>query len=70
MICQANGWTLEQWRVMPDDDRLEWLAWQQRKEDNLSEILKLSRRTDDDGEEKVMADIAMPILVEMARNGL
>lgn len=32
-MCRANGWTLSQWKALSDDEQLDWLAYEYRRQD-------------------------------------
>ena len=36
--CSRNGWTLEQWAALDEDEQIEWLAFDQWRLDQVAQI--------------------------------
>lgn len=55
-VCQAHGWSLAQWQALSEDERLEWLAWDEYQQERLRRFRdslhpRPKREHEDDGME-------------------
>lgn len=53
-ICQRMGWSLEQWYDLSNGERLDWEAWDFRRQQQLTRLLEQIQydETNDAGEVK------------------
>ncbi len=56
-ILDRKGWTIEFWLTLTDNERVDWLAWQKRRERQLEALLRQMKydktETADSGEQVV-----------------
>lgn len=62
-VCQRNGWTLNQWRNLPEAEQVEWLAWDHYLRTELDDFRK--RVVD-----QKAYDGATAALIVLAMNGI
>ena len=62
--CSRKGWTLEQWKTLPDAEKDTWLAWELRQQQGLADFLSAML------DNKLWSPESVMTLVQLARMGL
>ncbi len=38
-VLERKGWTIARWKTLDDDEQVTWLAWEQRRQDQIEAAL-------------------------------
>lgn len=61
-VCDRQNWSLEQFRSLPREERLDWLAYEYQRQKRTEEIIEQILKTDKPVAEVITAQILIALL--------
>ena len=65
-VLSSQGWTTEYWETLPESEQIEWLAYDEVKQQNVQNVIKALQKKNAKGHSGWTPEAAAILLPKMA----